>query len=105
MVNKKRALQKTDIIQQLLKPVSFNADDSPVQIHSKPYVALGCDLRNLDKLDHVLETEILPSECAVLFLAEVSLTYMDVKSANAVINWASKLSDGSQNHPGRLPLS
>lgn len=98
MVNKKTAIRKTDEITQLLEDVEFLPDDSAVQIRSKPYLAIGCDLKNLTKLDTVLRAEVLPSECAVLFLAEVSLTYMDVKSANAVVSWASGLSNG-QNYP------
>ncbi|KAK1146060.1 tRNA methyltransferase ppm2 [Aspergillus melleus] len=96
MINKKTALRQTGEITELLEGVEFLPDDSDVQIRSKDYIAVGCDLKNLTKLDRVLKTQILPSECSVLFLAEVSLTYMDVKSANAVVNWASKLSDDSQ---------
>ena len=94
MINKKTALRQTGEITELLEGVEFLPDDSDVQIRSKDYIAVGCDLKNLTKLDRVLKTQILSSECSVLFLAEVSLTYMDVKSANAVVNWASKLSDG-----------
>ncbi|KAE8352640.1 tRNA wybutosine-synthesizing protein 4 [Aspergillus coremiiformis] len=94
MVNKKTAIRQTDEITQLLEDVEFLPDDSAVQIRSKQYLAIGCDLKNLTKLDTVLKADVLPSECSVLFLAEVSLTYMDVKSANAVVSWASKLSNG-----------
>ncbi|KAL4956047.1 hypothetical protein BDW69DRAFT_99810 [Aspergillus filifer] len=94
MVNKKTAIQKAQIIQdQLIGNVEFGSDESAVQIRSDQYVAVGCDLKNLEKLDHVLKTEILPADCTILFLAEVALTYMDVKSANAVISWAAKLND------------
>jgi tRNA wybutosine-synthesizing protein 4 len=98
MVNKKTAIQSSDDIIRHLEDVEFFPDTDPIQIRSKRYLAVGCDLKNLEKLDKVLRTEILPERCSVLFLAEVSLTYMDVKSANAVVNWASKLSDG-QNLP------
>ncbi|KAE8149305.1 tRNA wybutosine-synthesizing protein 4 [Aspergillus avenaceus] len=96
MLNKKLAIQKTDEITQLLEDVEFLPDDSAVQIRSKHYLAIGCDLKNLTKLDTALKTEVLPAECSVLFLAEVSLTYMDVKSANEVVNWASQLSKDAQ---------
>ncbi|KAB8229104.1 tRNA methyltransferase PPM2 [Aspergillus alliaceus] len=96
MINKKMAIQKTDEITQLLEDVEFLPDDSAVQIRSKQYLAVGCDLKNLTKLDNVLKAEVLPTECSVLFLAEVSLTYMDVESANAVVSWASKLSNDGQ---------
>ncbi|KAL5341590.1 hypothetical protein BJX70DRAFT_41300 [Aspergillus crustosus] len=96
MVNKKMAVQKANVISELLENVEFPSDDSTIQIRSTQYIAVGCDLKNLDKLDHVLKTEVLPADCAVLFLAEVSLTYMDVKSANAVLSWASDLKDEAQ---------
>ncbi|KAL4776668.1 tRNA wybutosine-synthesizing protein 4 [Aspergillus nidulans var. acristatus] len=96
MLNKKAALREAGALTQILEDVEFIPDESAVQIRSGQYVAVGCDLKNLDKLDRVLRTEVLPAECAVLFLAEVSLTYMDVKSANAVVTWASKLSNDAQ---------
>ncbi|KAL2864668.1 tRNA methyltransferase PPM2 [Aspergillus lucknowensis] len=96
MVDKRAAIQKTEVITELLKNVEFGADESAVQIRSKEYIAVGCDLKKLEKLDNVLKTQVLPDECAILFVAEVSLTYMDVKSANAVLCWASKLRNDSQ---------
>jgi tRNA wybutosine-synthesizing protein 4 len=96
MLNKKAALREAGALTQILEDVEFGPDESAVQIRSGQYVAVGCDLKNLDKLDRVLRAEVLPAECAVLFLAEVSLTYMDVKSANAVVSWASRLSNGAK---------
>lgn len=90
------AIQRTEEITNLLEDVEFLADESPVQIRSKQYIALGCDLKNLTKLEDVLKNEILPSDCSILCTAEVSLTYMDVKSADAVINFASKISNGKK---------
>lgn len=95
MINKKTAIKRTAEITQVLKDVEFLSDESAVQIRSAQYLGIGCDLKNLKKLDDVLRTEVLPAECSVLFLAEVSLTYMDVKSANAVVEWASKLNNGT----------
>lgn len=97
IVNKKLSIQKSDDIIQHLEDVEFLPDDSPIQIRSKNYLAIGCDLKNLEKLDEVLRRQILPQECSVLFLAEVSLTYMDVKSATAVLQWASKLSNSQED--------
>ena len=94
MVNKKIAIQRTVEITELLEGVEFLSDEKAIQICSEHYLAIGCDLKNLKKLDDTLRNEVLPAECSVLCLAEVSLTYMDVQSANAVVEWASKLSDG-----------
>lgn len=99
MVNKKTAIQRNNEITELLENVEFFPDDKAVQICSDHYLAIGCDLKNIKKLDKTLRNEVLPAECSVLFLAEVSLTYMDVGSANAVVNWASKLSSGQKAIP------
>ncbi|KAL4904898.1 tRNA wybutosine-synthesizing protein 4 [Aspergillus multicolor] len=96
MLNKKAALREAGALTQILENVEFASNESAVQIRSGQYVAVGCDLKNLDKLDRVLKAEVFPAECSVLFLAEVSLTYMDVKSANDVVKWASKLSNDAQ---------
>lgn len=94
MINKKSAIQRTAEIAELLSNVEIRPDDCPVQLRSDQYLAIGCDLKNLHKLDATLRTEVLPLRCSILCLAEVSLTYMDVKSADAVVNWASKLGSG-----------
>jgi len=101
MVNKKTAIQRTSEITDHLENVEFFPDDKAVQIRSDHYLAIGCDLKNIEKLDKTLHNEVLPAKCSVLYLAEVSLTYMDVESANAVVNWASKLSSGQ----GFIPFS
>ncbi|KAL4890188.1 hypothetical protein BDV59DRAFT_97903 [Aspergillus ambiguus] len=93
MVNKKTAIRRSDDIIRHLEDVEFFPDANPIQVRSKRYLAVGCDLKNLEKLDNVLKTDVLPETFSVLFLAEVSLTYMDIESASAVVNWASKLSD------------
>ena len=95
MVHKKNAIRQTQEITGILENVEFSSDQAAIQIRSSQYLAVGCDLKNLRKLDDVLRTSILPSnDCPVLFLAEVSLTYMDVQSANEVVKWASKLTNG-----------
>ncbi|KAJ6036906.1 LCM-domain-containing protein [Penicillium herquei] len=97
MVHKKNAIRQTPEITDVLGDVEFGSDEDAIQIHSSRYRAVGCDLKNLKKLEDVLRNSILPStECSVLFLAEVSLTYMDVHSANEVVKWASKLTNDVQ---------
>jgi tRNA wybutosine-synthesizing protein 4 len=95
IVQKKAAIRQTKEITQVLGDIEFGSDEDVIQINSPRYRAVGCDLKNLKKLDEVLQNNILPSaDCSVLLLAEVSLTYMDVQSANEVIKWASKLTNG-----------
>lgn len=96
IITKKTAIQKTNEITDLLEDIEFLPDENAVQVRSKQYIALGCDLKNLKKLGDALKSDILPSECSILCTAEVSLTYMDVKFADAVIGFASKLSNGKE---------
>ncbi|KAL6852235.1 hypothetical protein J3F83DRAFT_564011 [Trichoderma novae-zelandiae] len=58
-------------------------------LRSTKYCQLGCDLRQLDRLRTLLESFISLPECAVLFVAEVSITYMDTQSADSLIQWGS----------------
>ncbi|KAJ9204275.1 hypothetical protein DTO164E3_2037 [Paecilomyces variotii] len=92
MINKRNAIEKTTEISSLLKDVEFLSDENAVLIRSKHYVGVGCDLKNLKKLGETLNTIIGEDQCSILCTAEVSLTYMDVESADAVIKWTSSLS-------------
>lgn len=105
MVQKKNAIRQTQEITRVLGDIKFGSDEDVIQISTPRYWAVGCDLKNLKKLDEVLQNNILPSaDCSVLLLAEVSLTYMDVQSANEVIKWASKLTNGESIHTRSIYL-
>ncbi|KAG6240146.1 hypothetical protein E4U24_006591 [Claviceps purpurea] len=66
-------------------------DENHVMLRSKLYCQIGCDLRELDKIEKTL-AELTPlSECSVLFVAEVSITYMDTPSADALIQRTSNI--------------
>lgn len=93
MINKKLVVKNTKEITDLLDNVEVLPDEDAIQLRSDQYLAIGCDLKDLKKLGATLK-EVLPPECSILCLAEVSLTYIDVKSADAVVSWASKLSSG-----------
>ncbi|KAI7777459.1 hypothetical protein LA080_003500 [Diaporthe eres] len=62
-------------------------------LRSKCYHLVGCDLRRTAELQQALNSVLDPNECIFLFLAEVSITYMETNSADALI-----LPDGS-GHP------
>ena len=67
----------------------------PVIFESDEYVQIGCDLRQLVTLREGLDMVVDVENCSFLFIAEVSITYMDTKGANGVIRWASTLGDGN----------
>jgi tRNA wybutosine-synthesizing protein 4 len=71
---------------ELVKPVVFQSDH---------YVQIGCDLRELKVLQQGLESVLGDfTQCEFIFVAEVSITYMETEGADEVIRWASTLGDG-----------
>lgn len=104
--------EKRDIIQDNaeLCDLVWPAED-PVQlsagvVQNDRYVGVGCDLRDTTDLSRVLEREVGTrlDSCLVLCVAEVSITYMDVPAADAVIKWTTQYKDGMSyrgNHGGQ----
>ena len=68
--------------------------EPPILLRNKRYIALGCDLRNLEVLEQVLKRKLDITNRSVLFVAEVSITYMGVEEANSLIRWTSSFNDG-----------
>lgn len=60
-----------------------------VQLQTKSYIALGCDLTKLDDLSKTLSLIFDLNTTLLTFTAEVSITYMPRKEADDVIQWAS----------------
>lgn len=71
--------------------------EKSILIDSAEYAAIGCDLRNLTRLDRLVKSVIDIDQCLVLCVAEVSIAYMQTDDADAVISWAATLSSGSQS--------
>ncbi|QPH10158.1 hypothetical protein C2857_001345 [Epichloe festucae Fl1] len=94
LMRKKRSIvQNTPQLREILGQdfIVSEAEESHFILRSERYCQIGCDLRELGKLRAILE-ELTPlSECPVLFVAEVSITYMDTQSADALIQWASSI--------------
>ncbi|KAA8909141.1 hypothetical protein TRICI_004618 [Trichomonascus ciferrii] len=90
----------------------YRTDPSKQEIllHSRNYIALSCDLRKLERFSEVLKSIFPFGSSTFLFTAEVSLTYMVQKSADALIAWAGTLPNvrfalleqiipATENHP------
>ena len=58
------------------------------------YKAVACDLEDMPGLDKVLTQTLGLKGNPVLFLAEVSITYMDALAAEKLVEWASMFPDG-----------
>ncbi len=93
MAKKCEVIWQTAELYGLLANAS-KANDQDVLLRSDHYLAVGCDLRNLELLDGILSRELVTNNSIILCTAEVSITYMDVEAADAVIEWASRFDDG-----------
>ncbi|TIC97755.1 tRNA wybutosine-synthesizing protein 4 [Colletotrichum higginsianum] len=91
LIQKKRQIVlETPELQGLLETWEVS-HDSPIVLKSQKYCQVGCDLRQLATLQTCLDTLFDVPNTEFLFVAEVSITYMDTKGADGVIGWASTL--------------
>ncbi|EXJ72975.1 uncharacterized protein A1O5_04124 [Cladophialophora psammophila CBS 110553] len=66
--------------------------DPSVLIDSEEYAAIGCDLRNLQRLERLLRSVVSVEGSSVLCIAEDSTSFMPVGAADTLISWCSRLS-------------
>ena len=91
LIKKKcEAITKTPQLQDLLQPLDAPKSAGPILLRSKHYLALGCDLTNINGLESSLNSEFDVSGCLILCTAEVSVTYMHVEAADSLIAWAAR---------------
>ncbi|KAI2617384.1 LCM-domain-containing protein [Hypoxylon sp. NC1633] len=64
---------------------------SHIQLLSDQYIQIGCDLRHITSIEQALSSVVDVALCELMFVAEVSITYMETEAANSVIQWASTL--------------
>ena len=87
-------LKKRDMVNRTpeLKEVFTNVEilEGDILLHSDQYLQIGCDLRDLGTLDRALASAFDLEKIEILFVAEVSITYMDAHYADNLIEWASK---------------
>ena len=67
-----------------------------VMLQSEQYAQIGCDLRDLANIERSLAELVSLPDAEFLFVAEVSITYMETEAADSVIRWASGLGQGKQ---------
>lgn len=92
MSKKKDIIQKTAELRNLVWPV----EDADGMDRNDRYVGVGCDLYDIADLSRILEREVGTrcDSCLVLCVAEVSVTYMTVHAADALIKWTTQYEDG-----------
>lgn len=95
LIQKKRQIVlETPELQGLLGTWEVS-QDSPLLLKSQRYCQVGCDLRQLSTLQACLTSLFDMPNTEFLFVAEVSITYMDTEGADGVIKWASTLGHGT----------
>jgi hypothetical protein len=105
LMEKKRDRMLTNgLLRDALLKTKLRSSEPPVYLRSDQYIALGCDLRDLSALERTLRAELDVPSSSVLFIAEVSATYMPVADSDALIRWASTLEDGMYIDPARNNL-
>lgn len=88
MKRKCDVISNTAQLRDLLGPYDRSLHSSGLILRSENYLAVGCDLADIVTLDTLVANEFQMSKCFVLCVAEVSITYMDTKAADALIRWA-----------------
>ena len=94
IANKSEIVRSTADLRDLLDKVTNSSTTDSVSLRSEQYVTIGCDLRRIQDLDQLLKAEIEWPKCMVLVVAEVALTYMSVKDANALLDYTAQLGEG-----------
>jgi tRNA wybutosine-synthesizing protein 4 len=94
MQTKVKIVNETEALRSVLDMHPGSAQAPEVLLRSEQYIAVGCDLREIERLQHILNAELGLSNCSFLILAEVSITYMETVAADAPIAFAAKLDDG-----------
>ena len=94
MISKREVILSTPKMKSLLTLDDERSSDSGVILDSNEYVAIGCDLRNIQRLNRLLRDVVSLEKCLLLCIAEVSITYMLPDAADAIIAWSARLSPG-----------
>ena len=94
MISKREIILSTPKMKSLLTFDDEASSDSGVVFDSNEYAAVGCDLRNIRRLDRLLRSLTSLEDCLILCVAEVSITYMLPDAADAIIAWSARLSPG-----------
>src|SRR4051794_24609322 len=95
MLTKKEIIQAAPRMRDLLTPQAL-PDDGYTVLNAKEYIAVGCDLRDINGLN-ISMISSKPDQCLVLCVAEVSLIYMNPDTSDALIEWAAHLSSGKSS--------
>ena len=102
IAKKADVIVNTSQLRELIEPLERSSSPGGLAIRSENYLALGCDLGESNRLDELLAGIIDSPRSLILCIAEVSMTYMDVKAADALIEWAAHYDKSMRGHPFRV---
>lgn len=94
MISKREIIFNTPQLKDMLSISAHVEHESGIVLDSNEYAAIGCDLRNLARLERLMKSIVDIEQSLVLCVAEVSITYMASEDADALIRWTSSLSPG-----------
>jgi len=66
----------------------------PILFEHKNYSAVGCDLGDISRMRDILKLKLHLDDRAILFVAEVSMVYMEAKPATELIKLCGEFEDG-----------
>lgn len=90
MLRKCKVVQETSELSKMLSNIRVD-ESSPLLLQSDQYAQVSCDLRDLETLEHSIAKFVNIDHTDFLFVAEVSITYMETVAADKVIKWAGSL--------------
>lgn len=96
LVQKKvKVVTETEALMELVPDLKPTQSTVGLIADSQKYKILGCDLRDIPLLDKTIRSiaDVDNTSLAFLFVAEVSVAYMEKDAANAVFQWAASLND------------
>ncbi|KAK9460857.1 S-adenosyl-L-methionine-dependent methyltransferase [Lipomyces oligophaga] len=92
---KVNTVDSSSVLSAVIGSHKLGAQIDSIALSSSSYYAIRCDLSNISALETSLkQLNLLDENCDFLFIAEVSLTYMDTSAADSVIKWASTATNG-----------
>ena len=92
-MRKREMVKNTAELNNMLENLTYPIEED-VMLRSDHYMQIGCDLRDITKLQHILSTEFDLENTIVFCTAEVSIAYMDVASADTLIKFIGTLPEG-----------
>lgn len=97
MANKCDIIANTPRLRDTIGSYQFFETVEGACLRSDHYSAVGCDLADIAKLERLVADEVDTSTSLILCTAEVSITYMNIEAADALIKWAARYEDSKSN--------